>query len=113
MLATLHWTDRLVPLPSSLMLPAVQSLVLASRESLSYLDGSLPGDMGFDPLGLFAPDNQVGRCPGNSAGQAGQHSAMLSSMSYSRVCSRDPEQYQPMPPCIAQDDYGLGPAPVD
>jgi light-harvesting complex I chlorophyll a/b binding protein 3 len=38
----------------------MQSLVLASRDSLAYLDGSLPGDMGFDPLGLFAPDNQVG-----------------------------------------------------
>ncbi|KAG2449501.1 hypothetical protein HYH02_005645 [Chlamydomonas schloesseri] len=32
-------------------------LVLPSLSSLSYLDGTLPGDMGFDPLGLFDPAN--------------------------------------------------------
>jgi light-harvesting complex I chlorophyll a/b binding protein 3 len=28
-------------------------LLLPTRDSLTYLDGSLPGDLGFDPLGLF------------------------------------------------------------
>ncbi|PNW77861.1 hypothetical protein CHLRE_10g454734v5 [Chlamydomonas reinhardtii] len=32
-------------------------LILPSVSSLSYLDGTLPGDMGFDPLGLFDPTN--------------------------------------------------------
>merc|ERR1739848_838516 len=27
----------------------------ASEQSLSYLDGSLPGDYGFDPLGVYDP----------------------------------------------------------
>lgn len=30
-------------------------LLLPTRSSLLYLDGSLPGDAGFDPLGLFEP----------------------------------------------------------
>lgn len=37
-----------------------KDLVLADANSLSYLDGTLPGDKGFDPLGLFAPDNTAG-----------------------------------------------------
>ncbi|GIL65457.1 hypothetical protein Vafri_19251 [Volvox africanus] len=32
-------------------------LVLPTTASLSYLDGTLPGDFGFDPLGLFDPSN--------------------------------------------------------
>lgn len=36
---------------------ATRLLVLPSANSLSYLDGTLPGDMGFDPLGLFDPTN--------------------------------------------------------
>ncbi|GIL83162.1 hypothetical protein Vretifemale_11968 [Volvox reticuliferus] len=32
-------------------------LVLPTMASLSYLDGTLPGDFGFDPLGLFDPSN--------------------------------------------------------
>eukprot|EP00355_Strombidium_rassoulzadegani_P003437 CAMPEP_0168628372 /NCGR_PEP_ID=MMETSP0449_2-20121227/11809_1 /TAXON_ID=1082188 /ORGANISM="Strombidium rassoulzadegani, Strain ras09" /LENGTH=277 /DNA_ID=CAMNT_0008670787 /DNA_START=42 /DNA_END=875 /DNA_ORIENTATION=+ len=31
-------------------------LYFASEQSLSYLDGSLPGDFGFDPLGLSDPE---------------------------------------------------------
>merc|ERR1711998_416016 len=33
-------------------------LWFASEQSLSYLDGTLPGDYGFDPLGLFDPDGK-------------------------------------------------------
>merc|ERR550537_1317224 len=29
-----------------------------SEQSLSYLDGTLPGDFGFDPLGLSDPDGK-------------------------------------------------------
>lgn len=32
------------------------TLFLASDQSLSYLDGSLAGDFGFDPLGLLDPE---------------------------------------------------------
>jgi len=32
----------------------------ASEQSLSYLDGSLPGDYGFDPLGVYDPEGQGG-----------------------------------------------------
>merc|ERR1711963_951258 len=32
------------------------TLLFASEQSLSYLDGSLPADYGFDPLGLSDPD---------------------------------------------------------
>lgn len=35
-------------------------LILPTEQSLSYLDGSLPGDYGFDPLGLFGPDSDAG-----------------------------------------------------
>jgi light-harvesting complex I chlorophyll a/b binding protein 3 len=31
-------------------------LWFASNQSLSYLDGTLPGDYGFDPLGVYDPD---------------------------------------------------------
>ena len=31
-----------------------------SEASLRYLDGSLPGDYGFDPLGFFDPANSAG-----------------------------------------------------
>jgi len=30
---------------------------MADVQSLTYLDGHLPGDMGFDPLHLFDPTN--------------------------------------------------------
>jgi light-harvesting complex I chlorophyll a/b binding protein 3 len=33
---------------------------LASKSTLTYLDGSLPGDFGFDPLGLTDPTNSGG-----------------------------------------------------
>jgi hypothetical protein len=35
-------------------------LFFASEASLSYLDGTLPGDFGFDPLGLLDPVNSGG-----------------------------------------------------
>ena len=39
-------------------------LFFASEASLSYLDGSLPGDFGFDPLGLVRSKqtNKTPRC---------------------------------------------------
>jgi light-harvesting complex I chlorophyll a/b binding protein 3 len=36
------------------------TLLFASEQSLSYLDGSLPADYGFDPLGLSDPDGAGG-----------------------------------------------------
>jgi light-harvesting complex I chlorophyll a/b binding protein 3 len=39
---------------------ADRALVFASRQSLSYLDGSLAGDYGFDPLGLMDPEGAGG-----------------------------------------------------
>merc|ERR1711959_267724 len=33
-------------------------LWFASEQSLSYLDGSLPGDYGFDPLGIYDPQGK-------------------------------------------------------
>merc|ERR1719473_2411522 len=33
-------------------------LWFASDQSLSYLDGTLPGDFGFDPLGVYDPDGK-------------------------------------------------------
>ena len=33
-----------------------KQVFLASDQSLAYLDGSLPGDFGFDPLGLMDPE---------------------------------------------------------
>merc|ERR550537_1017687 len=35
------------------------SLFIASEQSLSYLDGTLPGDFGFDPLGVFDPEGKA------------------------------------------------------
>ncbi|CAL9201400.1 unnamed protein product [Musa hybrid cultivar] len=35
---------------------AHRQLWFASKQSLSYLDGSHPGDYGFDPLGPSDPD---------------------------------------------------------
>jgi hypothetical protein len=35
-------------------------LYFASEQSLSYLDGSLPGDYGFDPLGISDPEGPGG-----------------------------------------------------
>nr|XP_024399268.1 chlorophyll a-b binding protein 8, chloroplastic-like [Physcomitrium patens]PNR37934.1 hypothetical protein PHYPA_021044 [Physcomitrium patens] len=37
-----------------------RSLIFASKQSLSYLDGTLPGDYGFDPLGLMDPEGAGG-----------------------------------------------------
>lgn len=39
---------------------AKDELYFASKQSLSYLDGSLPGDFGFDPLGLSDPEGEGG-----------------------------------------------------
>ncbi len=36
------------------------TLFFASDQSLSYLDGSLPADFGFDPLGLSDPEGAGG-----------------------------------------------------
>lgn len=36
--------------------PSSRPLLLPTQRSLRYLDGTLPGDQGFDPLGLFDPD---------------------------------------------------------
>jgi len=33
-------------------------LWFASEQSLSYLDGTLPGDFGFDPLGVYDPEGE-------------------------------------------------------
>ncbi|KAK1295732.1 hypothetical protein QJS10_CPB15g01259 [Acorus calamus] len=41
-------------------LGADRQLWFASKQSLSYLDGSLPGDFGFDPLGLSDPEGTGG-----------------------------------------------------
>ncbi|KAK3405106.1 hypothetical protein EUGRSUZ_K01362 [Eucalyptus grandis] len=37
-----------------------RQLWFASKQSLTYLDGSLPGDFGFDPLGLSDPEGTGG-----------------------------------------------------
>ncbi|CAM6092467.1 unnamed protein product [Calypogeia fissa] len=37
-----------------------RQLIFASQQSLTYLDGTLPGDFGFDPLGLSDPDGVGG-----------------------------------------------------
>ncbi|CAL9046753.1 chlorophyll a-b binding protein 8, chloroplastic-like [Musa acuminata AAA Group] len=39
---------------------ADRQLWFASKQSLTYLDGSLPGDYGFDPLGLSDPEGTGG-----------------------------------------------------
>ncbi|PIA58276.1 hypothetical protein AQUCO_00500304v1 [Aquilegia coerulea] len=39
---------------------ADRPLWFASKQSLTYLDGSLPGDYGFDPLGLSDPEGAGG-----------------------------------------------------
>lgn len=39
---------------------ANRPLWFASKQSLTYLDGSLPGDYGFDPLGLSDPEGAGG-----------------------------------------------------
>ncbi|KAH7365161.1 hypothetical protein KP509_18G011900 [Ceratopteris richardii] len=39
---------------------ADRQLWFASKQSLSYLDGTLPGDYGFDPLGLMDPEGPGG-----------------------------------------------------
>lgn len=39
---------------------ADRQLWFASKQSLAYLDGSLPGDFGFDPLGLMDPEGPGG-----------------------------------------------------
>ncbi|MQL85216.1 hypothetical protein Taro_017722 [Colocasia esculenta] len=40
--------------------PSERQLWFASKQSLSYLDGSLPSDYGFDPLGLSDPEGPGG-----------------------------------------------------
>jgi hypothetical protein len=69
--------------PGPLAVPATQvdrskdQLFFASEASLTYLDGSLPGDFGFDPLGLVstaaapAAPAQRGAAPGRLAGKQG------------------------------------------
>jgi light-harvesting complex I chlorophyll a/b binding protein 3 len=37
-----------------------RQLIFPSKQSLSYLDGTLPGDYGFDPLGLMDPEGAGG-----------------------------------------------------
>lgn len=50
------------PLATRIKAPDLVSpevLIFPTNQSLSYLDGSLPGDYGFDPLGLFGPDGNT------------------------------------------------------
>ena len=37
-----------------------ESLFFPTSQSLAYLDGSLPADFGFDPLGLLDPESKGG-----------------------------------------------------
>jgi hypothetical protein len=50
----------LPPPPSPQVDRSKDQLFFASESSLTYLDGTLPGDFGFDPLGLLDPVNSGG-----------------------------------------------------
>ena len=51
-----HADTRLCCLQSDGFNRPRNKLFLASEQSLGYLDGTLPGDFGFDPLGLSDPE---------------------------------------------------------
>lgn len=53
--APLRFTVRAEASPPAKKDRSKDTLFFASPQSLSYLDGSLPGDYGFDPLGLSDP----------------------------------------------------------
>lgn len=48
------------------LVPAADALWLPNTERPEWLDGSMPGDRGFDPLGLAKPTEylQVSAAPG-------------------------------------------------
>lgn len=59
-----HFADH-APNPASVILPQAERVKglysnFTSEQALSYLDGSLPGDFGFDPLGLMDPEGAGG-----------------------------------------------------
>lgn len=49
-----------LPLPDVQKDRSNESLFFPTTQSLAYLDGSAPGDFGFDPLGLSDPEGAGG-----------------------------------------------------